>query len=93
MYFGFFPVSIIPPLLHTHFRLHASPTRTKERSLGNCTKQCSFVYRRALDKQILFSLVLIRNIIYIIDSKNIKKETCTKYLHLQKVLYIATTIL
>jgi hypothetical protein len=75
MYIGFSPVSFIPPLLHTHFPLDAAPTRTKWRSLENCTKQCSFVYRRALDKQILsFLVVLFRNIIFIIDSNNLKKK-------------------
>ena len=58
-----FPLSIIPPLFHTHLQLHVAVTRTKRRSLGNCTKQCSFVYRRALDRKIL-PLVLFRNIIF-----------------------------
>ena len=34
-YFGFFPVSIIPPMFHNHLRLHTTITRTTSgRSLG-----------------------------------------------------------
>ena len=33
------PISIIPPLLHTHLHLHVAVTRTNGRSLGIFKKQ------------------------------------------------------
>ena len=51
----FYPVFIIPPMLHTHFHIHVALTRrTNGRSLGTSQKkQCSFWNRRTLNRKVL----------------------------------------
>jgi hypothetical protein len=49
------PVNIIPPMFHTHLRLHVGLIRrTNERSLGTITKQCCFRNRGALGCRVPF---------------------------------------
>ena len=52
-YFGFSPVSIIPPMLHPQPHLHVAVTRrTNGRSLRTFQKKCSFGFRGALDSKV-----------------------------------------
>ena len=48
------PVSIVPPKLHSHLRLHVAVTRTGG-SLGKFRKQTSFENRGSLDRKVLSS--------------------------------------
>jgi len=41
------PANIIPPMLHTHLRLHIALTKRKNRrNLGTLKKQCTFGNRK-----------------------------------------------
>lgn len=49
-----FRISVIPPILHTHLRLHVSPTRrTDGPSLKTFKKQSPVGNKRALDRRVL----------------------------------------
>lgn len=53
------PVSIVPPKLHSHLRLHVAVTRTGG-SQGNFRKQSSFENRGSLNRRVLlFSFFLL----------------------------------
>jgi len=53
----FSPVTIIPPLLHTHLHLHVALTRrTNARNLGPYQKRCCFGNQGALGRKV-FSLL------------------------------------
>jgi len=59
-YFGRCPVSIIPPMLRTHFHLQAARTRkTNRRSLGTFQKAVFSWKSRTLDRRVhLFGFLL-----------------------------------
>jgi len=57
----FSPVSITPPMLHTHLHLHVVFTkRTNERSLGTFQKQCIFGYGREFSRKLLLYFSVFR---------------------------------
>jgi hypothetical protein len=70
------PVSVIPPMLHTHLHLSYLTRRTNERSLGTFQRQCSFGSQRLLEGKVL-SLSLLRVLLLLTCDNGTNQEVAS----------------